>query len=163
MRKILLGLIIIMAYLSNEGYACNNKLLDSEAESWVSKTWSNVSFNENQIRESLIFLDTSNNPSKVYKTYLEEKNFTQLYSKIQDSRLSRFVDLCKHIYQEDDIFKKISVFMLLQTVSDKYESILRKAESLKPLNTKEHDNNTGTSSSNLLDIFLNADKNIRVK
>lgn len=163
MRKILLGLIVIMAHLSNDGYACNNKLLDSEAESWVSKTWSNVSFNENQIKDSLIFLDTSKNPSKVYKTYLEDDNFTQLYSKIQDSRLSRFVDLCKHIYQEDDILKKISVFMLLKTVSDKYDSILRKAESLKPLQIKEHDNNTGTSGGSLLDIFLNADKNISVQ
>lgn len=163
MRNLLIGFIIMMTHLSIEGYGCNTKLLDTEAEAWVSKTWTKVTFNEDDIKKSLIFLNQSKEPLNNYKIYLDEDNFQKLYTRIQDLRLSHFASLCKNIYEENDLTKKISVFMLLQTVENKYKSILKKAESLKPLENKKQNNNSAMSSEKLLSIFLNADKSIRGK
>ncbi len=107
---LLLGILIMFSQLSIESYGCNTKILDSEAEAWVSKTWSKASFNEKQIKESLIFLDTSKDYSTTYKRYLDSSEFAKLCDKIYDQRLYPFLDLCRNIYSEDNITNKIDKF-----------------------------------------------------
>lgn len=162
MSKVLLGILIIFCQLSIEGYGCNTRILDSEAEEWVSKTWSKIPFTENQIKGSLIFLDPSKDPSSTYKQYLEAHKFDELYKGIQDPRLLSFANLCREIYTGDIPINSISVFMLLQSVTEKYSSILQKAESLKPFKEKK-DENKNLLDTSLLDMFLNADKSIKAQ
>lgn len=162
----LIGIIIIMSQLSFNAYGgCNYKILDSEAESWVTKTWQRVPYNEQDIKGSLVFFDPSAESKDDYNKYLQIEDFNRLNetiaNNVKDQRLVDFAGMCRKIYEENLSKDKISVFMLLQWVNDKYSSIMKKASSLRSTEEQKKQD-TSVPSNKLLDIFLNADKKISV-
>ncbi|AIK95576.1 hypothetical protein [Candidatus Odyssella acanthamoebae] len=164
MRKILLSLLIMASHLPSKAYECTNKVLESEANAYVSKIWSKVSLQEEQIKESLTFLHKSPSSQNKYEEYLDTKRFKDLYEDIkgmQKPELEDFAKSCRKIYKKEESINRIAVFMLLQKIADKYNLILEKNKSLKP-SKKHEDKGHKLSSNKLLELFLNADKNINV-
>ncbi|MBW8310097.1 MAG: hypothetical protein K0M45_10780 [Candidatus Paracaedibacteraceae bacterium] len=151
--------------MSSNAYECKNQVLESEANAYVSKIWSKVSLQEEQIKESLNFLHESPLSQNKYEEYLKIKRFDDLYEDIkkrmQKPELKDFAKSCRKLYKKEESINRIAVFMLLEEIAGKYNLILEKNQSLKP-SKKQEDKSHKFSSNKLLDLFLNADKNINV-
>ena len=160
----LLGIVTVLSQLTHMAYSSNIKILDMEADTFKTKIWSNDDISESNIKESLIFLY---NPEEVDKKYCNQKEFNKLYfditHKIEKEEFLRFANSCQQIYENNENNIKIAVHMLFEKVSEKYYKdfkILKKLESFK----KQENQFFRSKSSNedILNIFINADKNVNV-
>ncbi len=157
--KLLLTFMMI-SQLTSPSYSSNVKLLDSEVDMWASRVWTGHFILEDEIKNSLTFLN------KIYNTdnkYLDSSSFNSFYKQavkdvqeidqVTGGHFPKFASLCKALYEkENDDKNKVGFYMLFEGVTKKHLEQVRKAKSLM---SKKSDSAFSSSNnfSDSLDLF----------
>lgn len=185
MKKGILNIIALLNIVT-ASYGSNVRMLADEAKSCSSKIWSNKTINQEDIKESLTFL---NNLQKINLKYKDSNVFNSLVSQaktnietIKDKKssiykntiqksinLSRFINLSQEIYTlSNDDHTKIGIHLLTEAIIKQYLSDLKKLEKIETVKSQNSENqeNKEVSPKNnrdVVDYLLTIDKNIIVK
>lgn len=161
MWKKILGVIIITSCAQMPAFSCRYKILDLESENYTNKIWIGQKIPKEKILTSLNFLD---NIEEVNKQYSDKEKFNNFCKKItenyENEKLTEFTHTCKNIYEESNEEKyKVSIYMLLEKVTDKFTKINKKFNKKKKLDSLKKEG-SDKNLENLLNIFSHADKSI---
>jgi hypothetical protein len=134
--EVILGSLLIAFNV----HACNNKLLDAQAEGCVTRIWSGPPLEKSEVDNKLFFLyDFTKADPKYFQTDSFEPFYDQALQLVQNVQFEEknkqfvpFAQICRDIYNESwEQEKKIAVVMLLEQVASKYTQVLKKAAFFK--------------------------------
>lgn len=158
MIKKFYGALVVTSLLVSTAYGYNYKLLDLEADAFVSKLCSGTPIKQARVKESLELLKPKKDVGSKYSSPRFEDD---LIAQMKDDKFSRFAATCKNVSTEGDESARIAANLLLERVSEKYGSFLKQVQRV---HTRPVDSSQGYTSSisfpDLLRIFATADKNM---
>lgn len=159
MTKKFFGMLVTTFLIVTETHSYNEKLLDSEADTYTSKICSGVTIRKEKVQESLDFL---NKGDAVDPKYSQSTFHNQVVAQVQGAQFAKFAGICRGVYDEGDETTKIAVNLLLERVAGKYKDFLKKTQQLKAPAAQAQDSPPAVGTGQLINIFSTADKSIKL-
>jgi isopropylmalate/homocitrate/citramalate synthase len=162
----ILGLTLILSQAASHVFACNNKLLNMEADSLHSRISSAVPVTVSQIQKSLDFLQDT---QQLNKKYVDSQSFQHFYShlskNVTDEAFKDFSEKCKSLYnaKQSNELTKAAIFLLLEKVYNKHKVIVQMQERYKQASKKHLQNTVFPDADRLVDEFFNTTQGAQVK
>jgi hypothetical protein len=153
MNKIYFGVLLLLSQLTFPALGCDFKALNSEVESINNRIWSNKLISEDSIKGSIASFKS--NISQ--KQSIEISDFNTFYRStvhgVEDKFFVNFAENCRKLYEKEDKFNRVSIYLLLKEVSRKFMPLYSRKKKFKEGNKENIE-----TDSDLLNIFLHPDK-----
>jgi hypothetical protein len=134
MRKTILSVFVLGLWLASPAWSCGYRALESESDTFKSRLNSNMFVSQDEIKRSLRFVHKI---SEIEEKYKDPGQFEDMYSKIStvaNTYYSQFFNDCYEIYYATPSLKtKVSIHLLLESVSEKYFRSIEEARQRRRL------------------------------
>jgi hypothetical protein len=155
MNKIYFGVLLLLSQLTFPALGCDFKALNSEVESIHNKIWSNKLISEDSIKESIDSFASNRSQEQI----MEISDFNVFYRStvqgVEDKFFINFAENCRKLYEKENKFNKVRIYLLLKEVSRKFIPLYSRNKKFK-----EWDKENIVTDNELLNVFLHPDKKI---
>ena len=158
-----LGIMIMALTITTSAYGVLRKILALEADTHIHRIWSGTPSDEEMIKKSLIFM-SKEDVDVVDPKYTQAESFLQFYNESNETigraPFLRFSSTCKKIFDESDNRHKAAVYMLLESVKEESEKLVKMRKRIEEANRQYEENppERDPDSDRILDYFSNIDK-----